>query len=102
MSMGTVQLEMGDMEGALEENTQAKRIRIATDTLQTPGGANLMKSIGATKCRMGDLQGALEEYVRRRESTLRLALCRHQKEQAWWCLWERSNPGSARCTGRVC
>ena len=38
MSMGTTKLSMGDLEGALQEYNEAKRIYVATGTLETPEG----------------------------------------------------------------
>ena len=36
-SIGVTKTKMGDLEGALEEYTEAKRIYVLTGTLRTPG-----------------------------------------------------------------
>ena len=52
---------MDDEQGALEEYIEAKRIRVATGTLQTPGGTALANSMGSLKGKMGDIEGCVRE-----------------------------------------
>ena len=61
-SIGATKSKMGDVEGALEGYAEAKRIYVATGTLQTPDGAGLLMSMRTLKLNMGDIEGCVREY----------------------------------------
>merc|ERR1719374_90303 len=68
---------MGDLQGALRSfeearRQEAQRIRVNSHTMETVGGAVLMRNVAEARWAMGDLQGALrslEEARRLREVT---------------------------------
>ena len=63
VSIGVLLRESGKLGRAVQVYKYGKEIRLATSTLETRSGAELLMCIGNVKAELGDLNGALEEYL---------------------------------------
>lgn len=61
-SMGHLQREQGNMEGAMELYLESRQVLEAVGCLQTANGATLLVNIGHVQRSMGDPDAALATY----------------------------------------
>ena len=55
VSVGSLLCQFGKLDRAAEVYESGRQLRVATSTLDTPEGAELLKSIGTITCMQGDL-----------------------------------------------
>merc|ERR1712007_255386 len=61
-AIGSLLAEVGHLDRSASALETAHAIREETNTLQTPDGANLLRSIGVTKAKQYDMEGALKDF----------------------------------------